>query len=62
MAKKSLFSCLLPREDIAATWQKDYEAMRSSMIHGSVPMWAELIENISILQNNVRNNSAIHNS
>ena len=42
--------CLLPREDIVATWQSDYETMRSSMIHGSAPTWNELIEQITILQ------------
>ena len=48
--------CLLPREDIAAIWQKDYEVMRSSMIHSSAPTWAELIKQITILQSSVRNN------
>ena len=46
--------CLLPREDIAATWQKDYEVMRSSMIHHSAPTWTELIEQITTLQDSVR--------
>ena len=46
--------CLLPREDIVATWQSDYETMRSSMIHGSAPTWDELIEQITILQNKTR--------
>ena len=46
--------CLLPREDIVATWQSDYETMRSSMIHGSAPTWDELIEPITILQNKTR--------
>ena len=48
--------CLLPREDIATIWQKDYEVMRSSMIHSSAPIWAELIEQITILQDSVRDN------
>lgn len=46
--------CLLPREDIVAIWQSDYETMRSSMIHGSAPTWDELIEQITILQNKTR--------
>lgn len=46
--------CLLPREDIIAIWQSDYETMRSSMIHGSAPTWDELIEQITILQNKTR--------
>lgn len=46
--------CLLPREDIATIWQKDYEVMRSSMIHHSAPTWTELIEQITILQDTVR--------
>ena len=46
--------CLLPREDIVAIWQSDYETMRSSMIHGSAPTWDELIEQITILQNKIR--------
>lgn len=45
---------LLPREDIVAIWQSDYETMRSSMIHGSAPTWDELIEQITILQNKTR--------
>lgn len=45
---------LLPREDIVAIWQSDYETMRSSMIHGSAPTWGELIEQITILQNKTR--------
>ena len=49
--------CLLPREDIAAIWQRDYEIMRSSMIHGSAPTWKELLEQISILQDSVRNST-----
>ena len=48
--------CLLPREDIVAIWQSDYETMRSSMIHGSAPTWDELLEQITILQNKTRNN------
>ena len=48
--------CLLPREDIIAIWQSDYETMRSSMIHGSAPTWDELLEQITILQNKTRNN------
>ena len=35
---------------------KDYEVMRSSMIHSSAPTWAELIEQITILQDSVRDN------
>ena len=46
--------CLLPREDIVAIWQSDYETMRSSMIHGSAPTWEELLEQITILQNKTR--------
>ena len=46
--------CLLPREDIATIWQKDYEVMRSSMIHHSAPTWSELIEQITTLQDSVR--------
>ena len=46
--------CLLPREDIVAIWQSDYETMRTSMIHGSAPTWDELIEQITILQNKTR--------
>lgn len=46
--------CLLPREDIVAIWQSDYETMRSSMLHGSAPTWDELIEQITILQNKTR--------
>lgn len=46
--------CLLPREDIVAIWQSDYETMRSSMIHGSAPTWDELLEQITILQNKTR--------
>lgn len=46
--------CLLPREDIVAIWQSDYETMRSSMIHSSAPTWDELIEQITILQNKTR--------
>ena len=46
--------CLLPREDIVAIWQSDYETMRSSMIHGSAPTWDELIEQITILQDKTR--------
>lgn len=46
--------CLLPREDISIIWQKDYEVMRSSMIHHSAPTWTELIEQITILQHTVR--------
>jgi hypothetical protein len=49
--------CLLPREDIAAIWQRDYEIMRSSMIHGSAPTWKDLLEQISILQDSVRNST-----
>lgn len=49
--------CLLPREDIVATWQSDYETMRSSMIHGSAPTWDELIEQITILQTKTRKKS-----
>ena len=30
--------------------------MRSSMIHSSAPTWAELIEQITILQGSVRDN------
>jgi hypothetical protein len=30
--------------------QKDYEVMRSSMIHGTAPAWTKLIEQITILQ------------
>ena len=48
--------CLLPREDIVAIWQSDYETMRSSMIHGSAPTWDELLEQITILQNKTRKN------
>ena len=48
--------CLLPRKDIVAIWQSDYETMRSSMIHGSAPTWDELLEQITILQNKTRNN------
>ena len=46
--------CLLPREDIVAIWQSDYETMRTSMIHGSAPTWDELLEQITILQNKTR--------
>lgn len=46
--------CLLPREDIVAIWQNDYETMRTSMIHGSAPTWDELLEQITILQNKTR--------
>ena len=48
--------CLLPREDIVAIWQSDYETMRTSMIHGSAPTWDELLEQITILQNKTRKN------
>ncbi len=43
----------LPK-DISTIWQKDYEVMRSSMIHHSAPTWTELIEQITILQYTVR--------
>ena len=49
--------CLLPRKDIVAIWQSDYETMRSSMIHGSAPTWNELIEQITILQTKTRKKS-----
>lgn len=46
---------LVPREDIIATWQSDYEAMMESMIYGEKPSFTQLIKGMAILQEKFRN-------
>lgn len=46
---------LVPREDIIATWQSDYETMMESMIYGEKPSFTQLIKGMAILQEKFRN-------
>jgi hypothetical protein len=41
---------LIPKEEIRAVWQADYEAMKESMIYGNKPSFSELLEAMLALQ------------
>ena len=45
---------IVPSEQVADLWKKDYEQMRLSMIYGDAPSFEEIMEQIGRLQQKVR--------
>ena len=46
--------CMVPNEEIAQQWEKDYQFMCEHMIYGSTPSFPAIIENIKALNNRIR--------
>lgn len=46
--------CIVPKEEIAHQWEKDYQFMCEHMIYGETPSFTSLIENIKMLNGRIQ--------
>lgn len=52
--------CIVPNENIAKLWKEDYKFMCEHMIYGPTPSFEELVEKLSILNDQIKQLNYLH--